>query len=104
MWDNPLGAGAPLYDALSGDSSYFVTLNGTDIREMKVPVTLANGYCTIEDLIDGRNVVGVSVMDKAGNRGPERRLTLLVDTDTPSVSITGHGDVRPLPAGVSGRV
>jgi hypothetical protein len=87
QWDNPLGAHTPQYDALSGDSRYRLTLNGVETVVTKSVEDLPVNYCSFEDLPAGASVVGVSVVDYAGNVGSETKITLLTDPDAPTISI-----------------
>jgi hypothetical protein len=88
QWNNPIGAGFAAYDGLSGDAYYVVTLNGAEFARPRPVITSTLNYLSFDSLRAGANVVGVSVVDNAGNRGPETKLSLMVDPDVPTVSNT----------------
>ncbi len=93
QWRNPGAAGLVQYDALSGDAFYIITVNGAEVaRQPPVAGWPLNSY-SIESLLPGRNTIGVSVVDNAGNRGREALLTVLADPDVPTIVSTSAGSV-----------
>jgi hypothetical protein len=84
-WNNAIGAGLAQYDGLSGDAYYVITLNGVEVARSRPILSSLYNYCSVENLLPGANVVGVSVVDNAGNRSAETMLTLLADTDVPTI-------------------
>jgi hypothetical protein len=87
-WNNAVAAGLAQYDALSGDAYYAITLNGVDVAQSRPFLSSLYNYCSLEGLLPGTNVIGISVVDRAGNRGAETKLTLLADIAFPTISNT----------------
>ncbi|MDO8915089.1 MAG: hypothetical protein Q7W16_03260, partial [Coriobacteriia bacterium] len=87
QWNN-YPAGLSQYDALSGDDYFVVTVNGVERARTRPFLSLPFTYFSVEDLQAGTNVIGVSVVDRAGNRSAETVLSLLVDPDVPTITNT----------------
>ncbi len=93
IWDNGEFLGLP-YDRLSGDSRFVIYLNGTPIRETKLVRGTRYMSTSIESLKPGRNVIGVSAMDAAGNQGPTSEVVTYCDTGAPSISINSPNEMQ----------
>jgi hypothetical protein len=87
VWDNAVFLGTP-YDDLSGDSRFVVYLNDNLLKTTRLVRVAPYMAASIEDLVPGKNVIGISCMDYAGNEGPVREIVVYSDPDTPTVSVT----------------
>lgn len=98
---------APLaYDSLSGVGGFYVKVNDGDevfganvspdpsyepyasMLTTRVPDRGQLSHITIEDLRPGKNVITVTVVDRATNRSTPATVTAYVDPDTPQVKLT----------------
>lgn len=76
------------YDSLSGTARYHISLNGEEVSS----TVLYHGRhvprsFTIEDLPPGKNVIGLTVEDRATNRSTTETAYYYSDPDEPTVSV-----------------
>ncbi len=90
------------YDSLSGTARYHISLNGEEVSSTvlyhgsRVPRSF-----TIEDLPAGKNVIGLTVEDRATNRSTTETAYYYSDPDVPTVSVktpSADGTYVPLSA------
>lgn len=86
VWDNATFLGTP-YDELSGDSRFSIYLNGERLKTTRLVRVARYMGASIEDLVPGKNVIGIACMDYAGNEGPVRQIVTYSDPDTPTISV-----------------